>query len=363
MSYPLIPVFLKEVLRANLGFIGIVEAIAESTASIIRVFSGYLSDYLKKRKLLATIGYSLSTAGKPFLALATLGWHVLGVRFIDRLGKGIRTAPRDALIADSADNRTLGRAFGFHRAADTLGAVLGPLIAFLLLSLANSNYRLVFLLAFVPGLIAVFIILFLVREITPTPSAISNISRPKFQLSLKPFEKKFKILILIMIIFTLGNSSDAFLILRASDLGVQFTLIPLLWLSFNIAYFLSSYPGGVLSDKIGRKKTIVTGFFIYAGVYVALALARHEICAWLLFIVYGLYYGLTEGIIKAFIADLIPSDKRASAYGVYATAVGITLLPANLLMGFLWHFLGFQFAFFFGSAMALIASTLLLILL
>ncbi len=363
MSYPLIPVFLKEVLKASVGFIGIIEAIAESTASLTKILAGYLSDRLRKRKLLIFLGYTLSTSGKPFLAAATAGWHVLAVRFVDRLGKGIRTAPRDALIADSSDKGSMGRAFGFHRAADTLGAVVGPLFALALLPLFHGNYRPVFLLAFIPALVAVAIILLLVRDtrLEPGPADPAAAKITKFDLS--GFDRRFKLFLFCTAVFTLGNSSDAFLILRARHLGVPVGLIPLLWLCFNVTYFVCAYPAGMLSDRVGRQKIIITGFLLYGVVYAALAFARIQLHAWLLFPAYGVYYGLTHASLKAFIADLIPSDKRATAYGAYATAVGITVLPANLLMGFFWQFLGFQFAFLFSGAMALVAAILFVLLL
>ena len=363
MSYPLIPVFLKEALKASVGFIGIVEAIAESTASLTKILAGYLSDRLRKRKLLIFLGYALSTSGKPFLAAATAGWHVLAVRFVDRLGKGIRTAPRDALIADSSDKGSMGRAFGFHRAADTLGAVAGPLIALALLPLFHGNYRPVFLLAFIPGLVAVAISMLLVRDIRPEARPANSAEAETTRFDLSGFDRRFKLFLLCIAVFTLGNSSDAFLILRARDLGVPMGLIPLLWLCFNVTYFVCAYPAGMLSDRVGRQKTIMTGLLLYGLVYAALAFARIQLHAWLLFAAYGLYYGLVYASLKAFIADLIPSDKRATAYGVYATVVGVTVLPANLLMGFFWQFLGFQFAFLFSGAMALLAAILFIILL
>jgi MFS family permease len=354
MAYPVIPVFLKDVLKAQPLFIGLIEAIAESTASIIKAFSGYLSDFFRKRKLFICVGYALSAAVKPLLAFAAHGWHVLLVRFGDRLGKGIRTAPRDALIADSTAEKSFGRAYGFHRAMDTLGALLGPLCAFIILAIWTNNYRLLFGLAFIPGFIAVLLTITGVKEIIPE---IAKRSRFSF----KNLTIQFKLFLLVMVIFTLGNSSDAFLILRARDVGVTAGAIPLLWLTFNLSYFLWSYPAGVISDHIGRVPTICFGFVIFAIVYGSLAFNQNPFLVWMIFIIYGLYYGFTEGNFRAYVADVIPKDIRATAFGMYHTVVGISLLPANLLMGLLWQKVGFKYALLVGTTCSLIAGILLLI--
>jgi MFS family permease len=349
MAYPIIPVFLKEVLRVQPIFIGLIEAIAESTASILKTFSGYISDHLKKRKLFIFIGYSFSALIKPLLAFATQGWHVLMVRFSDRVGKGIRTAPRDALIADSSKDACYGRTYGFHRALDTLGAILGPLAAFIILSLSHTNYRLLFGLAIIPGIIAIAIILLGVKEIIPETKRL-------LRFSFKKLDMRLKIFLFIMIIFTLGNSSDAFLILRARNIGVSTALIPLLWLAFNTSYFVWSYPAGILSDRIGRRKTIFLGFLIFSACYTAFAFNHSSSLIWIIFIIYGLYYGFTEGNLRAYVADLTASEIRATAFGIYHTVVGITLLPANLLMGFLWQRFGFQTALMLGASLSLISG-------
>jgi MFS family permease len=336
MAYPIIPVFLKEVLRVQPIFIGLIEAIAESTASILKTFSGYISDHLKKRKLFIFIGYSFSALIKPLLAFATQGWHVLMVRFSDRVGKGIRTAPRDALIADSSKDAHYGRTYGFHRALDTLGAILGPLAAFIILSLSHQNYRLLFGLAIIPGIIAIAIILLGVKEIIPETKRL-------LRFSFKKLDMRLKIFLFIMIIFTLGNSSDAFLILRARNIGVSTTLIPLLWLAFNTSYFVWSYPAGILSDRIGRRKTIFLGFLIFSACYTAFAFNHSSSLIWIIFIIYGLYYGFTEGNLRAYVADLTASEIRA-----------------NLLMGFLWQRFGFQTALMLGASLSLISGVALI---
>ncbi len=355
MSYAIIPIFLKDVLKAQPIFIGLVEAIAESTASILKTFSGYISDRLRKRKLFIFIGYTLSAIVKPLLALATQGWHILIVRFIDRFGKGIRTAPRDALIAESTRETFYGRTYGFHRAMDTMGAILGPLFAFLILSLSNQNYRLLFALAFIPGFIAVLFIIFGVKDIIPQ-------TKKMFKFSFKDINPKLKTFFLIIVLFTLGNSSDAFLILRAKELGLAVPLIPILWLVFNISYFLWSYPAGVISDRIGRKKTIVFGFLIYAITYSTLALNNKVIFLWPIFVIYGLYYGFTEGNLRAFVADLTNPEHRGTIFGIYHTVAGITLLPANLIMGYVWQKYGFDIALFIGACLSFISALLLIFL-
>ena len=354
MAYPIIPVFLKEALRVQPLFIGLIEAIAESTASILKTFSGYISDRLKKRKLFIFIGYSLSALAKPLLAFAAQGWHVLMVRFSDRVGKGIRTAPRDALIADSAKDAYMGRAYGFHRALDTLGAILGPLTAFVILALSGDNYRLLFGLAIVPGIVAIAIVLLGVREIVPEAKRV-------FRFSISKLDPRLKVFLMIMVIFTLGNSSDAFLLLRARNIGVAATMIPLLWLVFNLSYFLWAFPAGVLSDRIGRRKTIFLGFIIFSLCYTAFSLNHSSVVIWFIFVIYGLYYGFTEGNLRAYVADLTTSEIRATAFGVYHTVVGVTLLPANLLMGFLWQKFGFQTALLLGASLSLVSGVALII--
>lgn len=355
MSYAIIPIFLKEVLKAQPVFIGLVEAIAESTASILKTFSGYISDRLKKRKLFIFVGYTLSAIVKPLLTLATQGWHVLIVRFADRFGKGIRTAPRDALIAESTKGEFYGRTYGFHRAMDTMGAILGPLLAFFVLSISHQNFRLLFALAFIPGLIAVLLIIFGVKDIIPETKKV-------FKFSFKEVNPQLRRFFFIIIVFTLGNSSDAFLLLRAKELGLSVPLIPVLWLVFNISYFLWSYPAGVISDRIGRKKTIIFGFFVYTVTYLLLALNTRVGLLWPIFIIYGLYYGFTEGNLRAFVADLTQPAHRGTIFGIYHTIVGIALLPANLIMGYLWQRFGFNIALLVGSLLSFISALLLLLL-
>ena len=352
MIYPLLPVFLSSVLGVSTTFIGLLEGIAESTASILKVFSGWFSDKLGKRKLIIVLGYSLSTIGKPFLFLAAAGWHVLLVRFIDRFGKGIRTPPKDALIADSSLANERGKAFGIQRAMDRAGAVIGPLIAFAILPLLNNNLRMVFLLAFIPAFIAVLILIFFLKEKPPvrTPSEEKKIAG--LHLS-----KNFKTFILVIAVFTLGNSSDAFLLLRAKELGLKVTLIPILWLVYNLAGSLTATPLGSLSDKIGRKKTVVLGFLFYSAVYWGFAFTSTQILLWFLMALYGCYYGLSEGVLRAYVADLVEdSSVLATVYGIYNTVVGIFIFPASFIMGILWQNFNSTVAFSFGASLALVSA-------
>lgn len=361
--YPLLPLFLATIGAGPL-FVGLVESVAETTASLLKLVAGWVSDRLRRRKAITLLGYGLSSATRPIMALATAPWHVLLVRFADRVGKGFRGAPRDALIADSTHPSIRGKAFGFHRAMDHAGAVVGPLVAFALLrtlfrdegeNVSRNTFRLVFWAATVPATLAVFALAFFVREISPSGGANA---RP-LRLSLKPFSGSFKGFLATLILFTLGNSSDMFLILRAKDLGVATTWIPILWVVLHFVKSLGSTPGSAWSDRVGRKTAIQTGWVIYALVYAGFAFAGAAWQAWALFAVYGVYFALTEGSEKALVADLVPSELRSTAYGVYGFAVGIAALPASVLMGFLWEQAGVATAFLCGGALALIASTLL----
>lgn len=359
MIYPLLPIFLSSVLGVNMVFIGLLEGIAESTASLLKIFSGWFSDKLKKRKPFLFLGYSLSTIGKPFLYLATAGWHVLIVRFIDKVGKGIRTPPRDALVADSSLPEQRGKAFGIQRTMDRIGAFLGPLIAFAILPALNNNLRLLFLLAFLPALVAVFIIVFLLKE----KVHVQDPSKEIKSLSLKHFSRDFKLFVLILAIFTLGNSSDAFLILRAKDLGMQIVFIPIFWAMYNFVSSVSSVPLGRLSDRIGRRKTTLLGFFTYGIVYLGFAFSHTQSLIWVFMALYGIYYGLSEGVLRAYVADLVDNKSSlASAYGIYHAVVGLCMFPASLIMGILWQQFSPAVAFVFGASLALTSAVALTLL-
>jgi MFS family permease len=351
MIYPILPLFLSEVLHSSAVFIGLIEGVAESTASILKVFSGWLSDRLGKRKFLVTLGYGLSSLSKPILSIVNAGWQVLGLRFLDRFGKGVRTSPRDAMIADSTPPERRGLSYGFHRAMDSGGAVIGPLLAFIFLSLEHKNYRFIFALASIPAVLSVLTLFFFVREKKRIKEKVVNLPR----LRLSSFDPKFKIFLFGVMLFTLGNSSDAFLFLRAKGLGVSEVYIPILWMILNLVYALASSPAGALSDRLGRKNLIVFGLLIYALVYFGFALATKPIHAWILFALYGLYYGSADGTMRAYVADLVEEEKRATAFGIYHGVVGLMALPASLIFGWLWQSVGVSFAFVSGAALAFIA--------
>jgi MFS family permease len=351
MIYPVLPIFLSDVLHSSKVFIGLIEGVAESTASILKIVSGWLSDRLGKRKFLVSLGYGLSSLGKPILSVVTAGWQVLGLRFLDRFGKGVRTSPRDAMIADSTPPESRGLSYGFHRAMDSGGAVLGPLLAFLFLPLVNKSYRHLFLIASVPALLSVLILILFVKESKGLKEKMTSLTK----LRLSQFQPKFKIFLLGATIFTLGNSSDAFLFLRAKNLNISVVYIPILWLILNLVYAIISSPAGALSDKIGRKNLILSGLFIYSLVYVGFAFATRSIHAWILFAIYGLYYGLADGTMRAYVADLVEEEKRATAFGIYHGAVGLTALPASLIFGWLWQTAGTPVAFGFGAFLAFLA--------
>ena len=372
MIYPLVPLFLANVLGVNKSVIGLIEGVAESTASLLKVFSGWVSDRIGNRKWLMAAGYGISILSRPLVALAT-GWHqVLGARFIDRFGKGVRTAPRDAIIAEAADKAYLGRAFGFHRSLDTMGAVVGPALAFFLLGRFSNDYRRVFWFSIVPGVFAVLLIIFFIAEkkkpgaqlIAPATDGPINqrpaaAGRPK--LTVKHFDWRFKFFAVIAGLFAVGNSSDVFLILRAQQVGISTVMIPMVYLLFNLIYSLSSLPAGVAADRFGKKRVILLGFVLFAILYYGFAIASNTKAIWVLFGLYGLFMGLTEGIQKAFLATIIPQDFKATAFGVYNTIVGLAMFPASLIGGWLWDQVSPSATFYFGAVTAGLSALLFVI--
>jgi MFS family permease len=353
MIYPLVPLFLANSLGVSKSMIGLIEGIAEATASLLKVFSGWFSDRISQRKNLMLAGYAISTLSRPIIALAGTWQQVLASRFVDRLGKGIRTAPRDAIIAESTEITHLGRAFSFHRSMDTMGAVAGPAIALMLLQRYN-NHTIVFWLSMIPGAIAVLIIGAFIREKKRPTAALAE--RPR--LSLTHFDGKVKLFILIATVFALGNSSDAFLILRAEQTGIPTVMIPAVYLVFNLVYSLSAIPAGMAADRFGKKRLILLGFVLFAGLYYGFAVASSATGIWLLFGLYGVFMGLTEGIQKAFLATIIPPGLKATAFGVYASAVGLATLPASLIGGLLWDRVSPAATFYFGASTALLSALL-----
>ncbi|HYX24226.1 MAG TPA: MFS transporter [Thermoanaerobaculia bacterium] len=352
MTYPLLPVFLKTILGASATAVGAIEGAAETTAALLKLASGWWSDRVSQRKPLVLAGYTIASIVRPLIGLAQSVAQVLAIRVTDRVGKGIRTSPRDALIADSVDPAIRGRAFGFHRAADNAGATVGPLLAFAFLRWGGLHLRTVFLLTAIPGALAVLALLFGVRDV---PRAVKPRAAQPLDLRV-PLGKPFWAYLGVLLLFTLGNSTDAFLILRAGQLGVATALIPVLWAMLSLVKAVASTPGGILSDRVGRKPLIVAGWFVYAAVYFAFGRAGQSWQAWALFAVYGLYFGLTEGVEKALVADLVPQDRRGAAFGWYNLALGIGALPASLLFGFIWDRWSSTAAFDFGALVALAAA-------
>ncbi len=364
----LIPLFLYNVLGVRTSVVGLIDGIAETTASLMKLFSGAISDRMGKRKSLTVLGYGLSTLAKPFLYLATTWGWVLGVRFTDRLGKGIRTAPRDALVADSVDQETRGLAFGFQRAADTGGAVLGIVVAIVVIwlaqrnsvSLGESTFRTVVLISLAPAALAVLTLALGARDV---PIAGER-QAPK--LRFKSLGRSFVIFMLIMSVFDLGNSSDAFLILRAQERGMSVIGILVMLMAFNLIYALVSAPAGGLSDRLGRRRMITAGWLVYAAIYLGFGLAARTWHIVVLFILYGFYYALAYSTAKAFVADLVPETVRGTAYGTYNAVLGILDFPASVIAGVLWQGvggwpgLGPSAPFLFGAGTALLASLMML---
>ena len=369
MIVHLIPLFLANVLGVRIVTIGLIEGVAETTASLVKVGSGRLSDWLGQRKWLTVSGYALSTAVKPFFVLANSWQTVLGARFFERIGKGIRTAPRDALIADSITPEKRGLAFGLHRAGDTAGAALGILLAMLViwrlqgqeLTLARSTFHSLIWLSMIPAVLTVIILSVGIRE---TKAAAD---RKRSTTSFAALPSTFKRFTAVVVLFTLGNSSDAFLVLRAQERGVSILGVMGMLLAFNVVYATISGPAGSLSDKIGRRRFLVAGWLLYALIYLGLAMAQTAVHIIVLVIIYGIYYGLTVGTAKSFVADLVPQTQRGTAYGWYNGAIGLAALPASLFAGLLWQGAGRwggfgpQAPFLFGAVMALTAVGLLLL--
>jgi MFS family permease len=361
MIFTLVPLFLFNVLRIGTPVIGLIGGLTEGADALLRIFGGWLSDRIGKRKILAVLGYSISTIAKPFMYLASSWGSVLAVRFGDRVGKGIRTSPRDALVADSVSAGERGKGFGLHRAMDTFGAVLGLAIAAVIvylvqggeLTLNLQTYQWLVLVGVVPAVLAVLVLLFFVRE-QRKPSSSDIGSQVSFK-GVGGFDTRFKLFLAIMAVFTLGNSSDFFVILRAQDLGSSVIYVVLMLVVFNFACAATSLPAGVLSDRLGRRRVITLGWFIYVLVYLGFALASELWQVWLLFACYGVYYGVVEGVARAFVADLVPEEKRGTAYGLYHGVVGLTLLPASLIAGCLWQAYSPAAPFYFGAGLAFIA--------
>jgi MFS family permease len=373
MIYPLLPIFLAGVLGANASFIGAIEGAAETTASLLKLLSGWWSDKISSRKPFVVAGYLVASIVRPFTAMAQSAGQVLAIRVTDRVGKGIRTSPRDALLADSAPPESRGLAYGFHAAADNAGAVLGPLVAFFILKLygvgaLDTSRRLlpgdehamrnVFWLSAIPAAIAVIILVVVVRDV-PRQDSVGKTSESAAHP--QGLSGRFWGYLVVVLLFTLGNSTDAFLLLRANQLGVPVALAPILWAVLNFVKAATGTYGGKLSDTVGRKPLIVAGWLLYAAVYFAFAWAAAPWQAWALFAVYGIFYGMTEGTEKALVADIVPRARRGAAFGWYNLAIGLGALPASLIFGWIWDKRGSSSAFAFGAILALVAAVLMAI--
>jgi MFS family permease len=367
MLLNLIPFFLANILGVRTAVIGLIEGIAETTASLLKIYFGALSDRIGKRKPFAVAGYVLSALTKPLLYFASAWGWVLGVRVADRIGKGIRTAPRDALIADSIDDKQRGLAFGLHRASDTLGAFLGLGIATFIVwrtqaqaqLLSINTFKLIVLVSIVPAVLGVLVLLFGAVEITGTSEG-AKMTR----LSLQGMDPRFKYFLFVLVLFTLGNSSDAFILLRGQERGLNILHVMGMSLTFNAIYTVFAGPLGAWSDQVGRRRLMFTGWLAYGLVYLGFAFSKTGWQVWALFGLYGLYYAATEGAARALVADLVPQAQRGTAYGLYNAAIGLTVLPASLIAGLLWQGLGVwkgfgpSAPFFFGAIMALLAGLL-----
>ncbi|HUI88669.1 MAG TPA: MFS transporter [Anaerolineales bacterium] len=366
MIFNLVPLYLANVLGVGTAIIGLVDGVAETTASLMKVYTGSLSDKLGQRKWLAVAGYALSTISKPFLFIAVTWEAVLGVRFSDRLGKGVRTAPRDALVADSIDEKQRGLAFGVHRAGDTAGAFLGIGLAALIVWLTEGNgadlvrrtFQIAVLISFIPAVLGVLVLIGMANEVPMKTKRASALP------SLEGLDTRFKLFLFVVLLFTLGNSSDSFIILLGQNRGLDIVQILLMLMTFNFIYAALSGPLGLWSDRIGRRRLIIGGWIAYGLVYLGLALSNAGWHVWVLYALYGIYYAATDGVGRALVADFVPVERRGAAYGLYNAAIGITVLPASVIAGVLWQGLGTwtgfgaSAPFYFGAALALLAGIL-----
>jgi len=353
MVFPLIPLFLTTVLGAGAYAVGVVEGAAETTASLLKVVSGYWSDKIKKRKPFILFGYSLSSITKPLFAFANVWPIVLFIRAVERIGKGVRTAPRDALVAESCDGSVRGKAYGFHRAMDGIGSVLGATLAFLLLPV--FGYRNIFLLAFIPGIAAVIVILFVKEKKVPTEKTIKGTS---IKISFRGLPTNLRLFIVVSSLFALGHFGYAFLLLRAKNIGLADNTAILLYVLFYIVYTLCAIPSGALSDKIGRKPVLVTGYFVFAITSLGLVFTSNIHSILLFFVIYGVFYAMIDGVQRAFVVDLAPEGLKATALGTFHTAIGLVALPGGCIAGLLWDRISPEATFIYGLTLAM-ASILL----
>lgn len=356
MIYSVMPMFLMSI-GASKASLGLIEGVAESTASLIKALSGFWSDRIGRNKPFMLIGYAISAAILPLYAFVISPMQVLILRFTERFGKGIRTAPRDSLIAASVINNETGKGFGFQKAMDNSGAIVGPLLGFVMLSFFPGNYRLIFILAGIPAIAGIFVIIFGIKEARKIKTDLIR----KFHFS--DFSRRYWFFMAIIFVFTLGNSTDALLLIRANEAGIKVAFIPLVYLVTNVVSVVTAIPAGSLSDRIGKERLLIAGFLIYAVVYLFFGMNVGDGAILILFALYGLYSAATDGIQKAFVADMTDANKKGTALGIYNALLGITLLPASIIAGVLYDRVNSSVPFFFGSAMAAIAFVLMIIFL
>ena len=354
MVYSVMPLFLLSI-GASKTTLSVIEGIAESTAALVKTLSGFRSDKIGRNKPFMLIGYAITTVITPFYALVVAPVQVLYLRFIERIGKGIRTAPRDSLVAGSANDNEMGKSFGFHKALDNSGAIVGPLLAFLLLQLFPSDFRKIFLIGVIPAFLGILTLLFFIKEARKPKENLYK----KFRL--RDFPKRYYLLLTIFFLFTLGNSTDALLIVKASEVGVKVGFIPLVYLIFNVVSVLFSIPLGALSDRIGREKILIFGYLVYSLVYFGFGYSTQISSIIILFAIYGLYSASTDGIQKAFVSDFLDQNKEGTGLGIYNALLGITLLPASIIAGLLYDKVNSSVPFYFGATTALLSAVLMLI--
>ncbi len=352
MIYAVMPLFLMSI-GASKTELSLIEGVAESTASLLKALSGWWSDRIGKNKPLMVAGYAITAVLSPLFSIVTSPLQVLIIRFSERVGKGIRTAPRDSLIAGSSGEGKKGRSFGFHKAMDNSGAIAGPLLAFAVLAVFPGDYRKVFLLSAVPGMLGVINIVLFVREAKKSKAELPG------KIVFRDFPMRYYMFLGISFIFTLGNSTNALLLVKAGDVGIQALFIPLVYLIFNSVSVIFAVPAGILSDRIGRERLIVFGYLLYSIVYFGFGRTNDKAAVVLLFALYGLYSAVTDGVQKALVSDLTDKNKRGTGLGIYNSLIGITLLPASVIAGILYDKVDNSAPFYFGSAMALIAAMLM----
>jgi MFS family permease len=356
MLFPLLPTFMISVLKGTKEQLGVLDGLAETASSLLKLWSGAASDVAGKRKGFVVFGYGVAAIARPLMSLAAAPWHLIVLRSLDRVGKGVRTAPRDALIAESTPQESHGRAFGFHRAMDHLGAAIGPMLAFAFLWFWPAQLRLLFALSLVPAIPILFIVLFGIRE---QPRAKAPAAKERFVFSLSPFDARFRLYLAALLLFTLGNSSDSFLLVRAEELGVPTVWLPILWGVFHFAKSGLTQLAGPWIDRLGPRPLIWAGWLIYAATYLAFGLATAAWHAWALFLIYAIYYAFAEPAEKALVAGLVPAERRGLAFGWFNLVIGIAALPASIVFGSLYQRVGPLAAFGMGAGLALVASMLL----